>query len=1013
MNESKSRHDWYSSQIVEDDGFGGVIIRRTEFKRLYELYVKTCLVSEPPKAETNWDLAISEKPWCLDSGGGLPSSNEIACAPTAIADTTLEPLTDDEDGGRMESTTPSPPSQSASMSSRPLNEEALEPMLKRAKTTLGALETRIDGSRSCEAPASFQTVAPPVHFTPVPMPMSMPMPMPIPMPMDITSPPLEKLKLKLVLDLDNTLLHAVAQSKCHNAEIELGDYLDDEGNAEMYKFILASGGAGQAYYLKLRPGVRKFLEELKDYYEMAVHTNATPEYADVIKAVIDFDGEIFGNRIAAREANMAVDGADPHTLQKDLNRLVVGSTDSRKWVDGYNDIIIVDDRKDVWDPALHPNVIRSDFYDYLESRRDQIAEVYPQKGVDLGMGSPELPQYGEKLSLSNDAHEELVDFDSQLFYLRDVLIEVYNQFKAAYMQQEEMPEVGEILARHRGKVLQGKKISLAGFTNKDEGRREGTEFDHPLSVKVKLSELGATVIDKLTELGATVIEAPTGDEGLTHLLMLKRQSTTYKKVWDEYQDRVKYCHLLWLYACSSQWRPVPEVYYKAEALIEQHYGEQRVHPLPHREAWRMMEWRGSNDESLCKMRNPRTYRSPPNAAQHPSTDEVRPIHRSTRNQSQPSDQLLQKDFHRCLSGNNAQVWSASERITLKYTWLEAQRQQALIRRRAEESLKARQKCRDDHKTWFRQRMAQMTNESSDYGSHQSPNERLASTDWQMREGALPVNPRSASISHPPQGSNGEGNPTSISEPNGGIRLNPTFNMHPRSFPHPTFNIGGSQLADATPAPPSFCPLPSRISPTQSLNPPYNQQDPFQQQPTPPTQPQPPQTGHPCLSQQGVQIPPSQLQAGQICCQPLPLNQRQVLGLPQQPGQPQPPGQPHNSTTPGQGQPSTAKFSMPASLPPPSSMSPSPSHPADGFSHSYFKEKEKSEPVGLQLSTVSSPNTSSPHGPNSVAGSATQSSHFPPTSGSNVVHSEFVMKPPPDTNTDRQSTGEESPLCVSG
>eukprot|EP00922_Rhytidocystis_sp_ex-Travisia-forbesii_P048200 GHVS01071804.1.p1 GENE.GHVS01071804.1~~GHVS01071804.1.p1 ORF type:complete len:525 (-),score=79.65 GHVS01071804.1:667-2241(-) len=106
-------------------------------------------------------------------------------------------------------------------------------------------------------------------------------------------------KLGLVLDLDNTLLHALAQSKI-GCEMKESDFLDKRGTPELYKFSLPSNRNNQ-YYLKLRPGLRELLETLAPYFEMSIYTNATKEYTNVVLNRIDPDKTLFGNRVVARD----------------------------------------------------------------------------------------------------------------------------------------------------------------------------------------------------------------------------------------------------------------------------------------------------------------------------------------------------------------------------------------------------------------------------------------------------------------------------------------------------------------------------------------------------------------------------------------------------------------------------------------------------------------------------------------------------------------------------------------
>ncbi|KAL8447088.1 hypothetical protein Emed_004612 [Eimeria media] len=105
--------------------------------------------------------------------------------------------------------------------------------------------------------------------------------------------PLLSGKLPLLLDLDNTLLHAQAVGVA-GYHIVLEDWLDEDGLPEVYKFELPCNR--KVYYLKLRPGLRRFLKALARVFELSIYTNATQEYADLVVAILDPDRSLFGDR---------------------------------------------------------------------------------------------------------------------------------------------------------------------------------------------------------------------------------------------------------------------------------------------------------------------------------------------------------------------------------------------------------------------------------------------------------------------------------------------------------------------------------------------------------------------------------------------------------------------------------------------------------------------------------------------------------------------------------------------
>lgn len=105
--------------------------------------------------------------------------------------------------------------------------------------------------------------------------------------------PLLSGKLPLLLDLDNTLLHAQAVGVA-GYHIALEEWLDEDGLPEIYKFELPCNR--KVYYLKLRPGLRRFLKALAPVFELSIYTNATQEYADLVVAILDPDRSLFGDR---------------------------------------------------------------------------------------------------------------------------------------------------------------------------------------------------------------------------------------------------------------------------------------------------------------------------------------------------------------------------------------------------------------------------------------------------------------------------------------------------------------------------------------------------------------------------------------------------------------------------------------------------------------------------------------------------------------------------------------------
>eukprot|EP00919_Chromeraceae_sp_WS-2016_P007091 GHVR01016624.1.p1 GENE.GHVR01016624.1~~GHVR01016624.1.p1 ORF type:complete len:295 (+),score=84.69 GHVR01016624.1:68-952(+) len=168
--------------------------------------------------------------------------------------------------------------------------------------------------------------------------------------LSVDGPMPTSIKPVLVLDLDNTLVHAVSvdrRSDLTSCDELMRDYLDEHGLPELYRFVLpmqqkgneAVGSVPVQFYLKLRPGVRSFLRRMHSVYEMSVYTHATREYADIVLSILDPLSILFQNRMVCRVDDGGV---------KDLN--------AGKFLDrlplckgrDLSSIIVLDDRIDVW-----------------------------------------------------------------------------------------------------------------------------------------------------------------------------------------------------------------------------------------------------------------------------------------------------------------------------------------------------------------------------------------------------------------------------------------------------------------------------------------------------------------------------------------------------------------------------------------------------------------------------------------------------------------------------------------
>jgi RNA polymerase II subunit A C-terminal domain phosphatase len=109
-------------------------------------------------------------------------------------------------------------------------------------------------------------------------------------------------KLSLVVDLDQTIIHATVDPT-------VGEWMQDPSNPnyeavkDVQAFQLEEGGPlGPCwYFIKLRPGLSDFLEEVSKMYELHVYTMGTRSYANAVAKIVDPHKIYFGNRVLSRD----------------------------------------------------------------------------------------------------------------------------------------------------------------------------------------------------------------------------------------------------------------------------------------------------------------------------------------------------------------------------------------------------------------------------------------------------------------------------------------------------------------------------------------------------------------------------------------------------------------------------------------------------------------------------------------------------------------------------------------
>ncbi|KKY26380.1 putative rna polymerase ii ctd phosphatase [Diplodia seriata] len=156
-------------------------------------------------------------------------------------------------------------------------------------------------------------------------------------------------KLSLVVDLDQTIIHATVDPTVAEWQKD-PDNPNYEAVKDVQSFQLLDngpGGRGCWYYIKLRPGLREFLENISKIYELHIYTMGTRAYAQNIAKIVDPNRKVFGDRILSRDESGSL-------TVKTLHRIFPVDTKM---------VVIIDDRGDVWN--WHSNLIKVTPYDFF------------------------------------------------------------------------------------------------------------------------------------------------------------------------------------------------------------------------------------------------------------------------------------------------------------------------------------------------------------------------------------------------------------------------------------------------------------------------------------------------------------------------------------------------------------------------------------------------------------------------------------------------------------------------
>ncbi|KAG1455529.1 hypothetical protein G6F56_007044 [Rhizopus delemar] len=222
-------------------------------------------------------------------------------------------------------------------------------------------------------------------------------------------------KLSLILDLDQTIVHASCDPR-----------ISQWKNEEIRQFTLPKSPT--VYYIKLRPGLKKFLKEIEGLFDLHIYTMGTKDYAKAVAKEMDPEGKLFKERILSRDESGCL-------TQKSLKRIFPCDTSM---------VVVLDDRADVWSNS--PNLVRIKPYEYFVGTGDinNPAKINKEENK-------------EEEKKTEDDLDVYKDEDVELYTMLNILKEIHHEF----YKYKDHGDVTTIIPNLKRSVLSNCVISFA------------------------------------------------------------------------------------------------------------------------------------------------------------------------------------------------------------------------------------------------------------------------------------------------------------------------------------------------------------------------------------------------------------------------------------------------------------------------------------------------------------------------------------------------------------------------
>lgn len=264
-----------------------------------------------------------------------------------------------------------------------------------------------------------------------------------------------QMKLILVLDLDQTVLHTAYGVS------------DEKG---VVRFTMD----GCKYSVKLRPNLKSMLRKVSKLYEIHVYTMGTRPYAERIVGIIDPTRKYFHDRIITRDENQGV-------LVKRLSRLFPYN---------HKNIVILDDRADVWDYCENLVLIKPFWYfnhvdindpsklkRKIEKELEEVGEFVRKRkkveeaedsqviskldGMALEHSSGESSVQEDAKGMDEKKTKEGFEGDNELLRMARFLRKVHRKYFSSKHRN-----VKKVLRRIRKKIFDGDRFCIVGPANR-------------------------------------------------------------------------------------------------------------------------------------------------------------------------------------------------------------------------------------------------------------------------------------------------------------------------------------------------------------------------------------------------------------------------------------------------------------------------------------------------------------------------------------------------------------------